>query len=148
MKIGLLGTGFGVAHATSPDCVNDPVVDMFSGSVFVDVDLLSGRRYSLPRFIPEHVMRQLEDEDNLARLRPPFRPLVVRVGANLERRYAAYTWHAAELGIPAPRGRDGVRPTRRRQHQTRLTLVEDMSTTSELLPHRGIRESDQENGPV
>ncbi|MGB8386032.1 MAG: tyrosine-type recombinase/integrase [Dermatophilaceae bacterium] len=42
-------------------------------------ELLSSRRYSLPRFIPEHVMGQLEDEDNLARLRPPYRPLVVLI---------------------------------------------------------------------
>lgn len=42
-------------------------------------ELLSSRRYSLPRFIPEYVMGQLEDEDNLARLRPPYRPLVVLI---------------------------------------------------------------------
>lgn len=42
-------------------------------------ELLSGRLNSLPRFITEYVMSQLEDEDNLARLRPPFRPLVVLI---------------------------------------------------------------------
>lgn len=42
-------------------------------------DELSSRRLSLPRFIPEYVMGQLEDEDNLARLRTPFRPLVVLI---------------------------------------------------------------------
>jgi integrase len=42
-------------------------------------DELSSRRHSLPRFIPEYVMGQLEDEDNLGRLRPPFRPLVVLI---------------------------------------------------------------------
>jgi len=42
-------------------------------------ELLSNRRYSLPRFIPEYVMGQLEDEDNLARLDPRYRLLVVLI---------------------------------------------------------------------
>jgi len=42
-------------------------------------ELLSNRRYCLPRFIPEYVMSQLEDEDNLARLDPRYRLLVVLI---------------------------------------------------------------------
>jgi integrase len=42
-------------------------------------ELLSNRRYCLPRFIPEYVMGQLEDEDNLARLDPRYRLLVVLI---------------------------------------------------------------------
>ena len=40
---------------------------------------LSGRRRSLPRFIPEFVMGQLESEENLAQLRPPYRNLIVLI---------------------------------------------------------------------
>jgi integrase len=40
-------------------------------------DELSAKRSSLPRFIPEFVMSQLESETNLARLRPNYRHLVV-----------------------------------------------------------------------
>ena len=40
-------------------------------------DELSSRRRSLPRFIPEFVMGQLESEANLAQLAPPYRHLVV-----------------------------------------------------------------------
>ncbi|MGH3305032.1 MAG: tyrosine-type recombinase/integrase [Streptosporangiaceae bacterium] len=42
-------------------------------------DELSSRRTSLPRFIPEFVMGQLEAEDNLARLHLPYRHLVVLI---------------------------------------------------------------------
>lgn len=40
-------------------------------------DELHCRRVSLPRFIPEVVMAQLESETNLEQLRPPYRNLVV-----------------------------------------------------------------------
>jgi integrase len=40
-------------------------------------DELSSRRRSLPRFVPEFVMGQLESEANLARLAPHYRHLVV-----------------------------------------------------------------------
>ncbi|HZM65414.1 MAG TPA: tyrosine-type recombinase/integrase [Nakamurella sp.] len=40
---------------------------------------LSGRRRTPPRFIPEFVMGQLESEENLARLRPPYRNLIVLI---------------------------------------------------------------------
>jgi integrase len=40
-------------------------------------DELSSRRRSLPRFIPEFVMGQLESEANLAELAPPYRHLLV-----------------------------------------------------------------------
>ncbi len=43
----------------------------------VYLDELSAKRSSLPRFIPEFVMIQLESETNLARLRPHHRHLVV-----------------------------------------------------------------------
>lgn len=55
------------------------IPDVPAEAVIYHDELLSSRRYSLPRFIPEYVMGQLEDEDNLARLRPPFRPLVVLI---------------------------------------------------------------------
>ncbi len=42
-------------------------------------ELLSSRRYSVPRFIPEYVMGQLEDDDNLDRLQPRYRLLVVLI---------------------------------------------------------------------
>ncbi len=42
-------------------------------------DELSSRRRTLPRFISEFVMGQLEAEDNLAQLRPPYRQLVVLI---------------------------------------------------------------------
>jgi len=42
-------------------------------------DELSARRTSLPRFIPEFVMGQLESETSLARLQPPYRHLVVLI---------------------------------------------------------------------
>jgi len=40
-------------------------------------DEVSSRRRSVPRFLPEEVMAQLESEANLARLRPDYRHLVV-----------------------------------------------------------------------
>lgn len=40
-------------------------------------DELQSRRVSLPRFIPEFVMGQLESEASLAQLRPPYRDLLV-----------------------------------------------------------------------
>ncbi len=40
---------------------------------------LSSRRHTLPRFIPEFVMGQLESEENLAQLRAPYRSLVVLI---------------------------------------------------------------------
>lgn len=40
---------------------------------------LSGRRRTLPRFIPEFVMGQLESTENLARLRQPYRSLIVLI---------------------------------------------------------------------
>ena len=40
-------------------------------------DEVPARRASLPRFLPESVMAQLESEANLARLRPDYRHLVV-----------------------------------------------------------------------
>ena len=40
---------------------------------------LSSRRRTLPRFIPEFVMSQLESEENLAQLRAPYRSLVVLI---------------------------------------------------------------------
>jgi integrase len=40
---------------------------------------LSSRRHTLPRFIPEFVMSQLESEENLAQLRLPHRSLVVLI---------------------------------------------------------------------
>lgn len=40
---------------------------------------LSSRRHTLPRFIPEFVMGQLESEENLAQLRLPYRSLVVLI---------------------------------------------------------------------
>jgi integrase len=40
---------------------------------------LSSRRRSLPRFIPEFVMGQLESEENLAQLRAPYRSLIVLI---------------------------------------------------------------------
>ena len=42
-------------------------------------DEISARRRSLPRFIPEFVMNQLESDDNLAQLHPPYRGLVVLI---------------------------------------------------------------------
>lgn len=42
-------------------------------------DELSSRRHSLPRFIPEDVMSQLEDTDNLAQLESRYRNLVVLI---------------------------------------------------------------------
>lgn len=42
-------------------------------------DELSSRRYSLPRFIAEYVMGQLEAEDNLAQLPTPYRHLVMLI---------------------------------------------------------------------
>jgi len=42
-------------------------------------DELSARRRSLPRFIPEFVMNQLESDDNLQQLPPPYRGLVVLI---------------------------------------------------------------------
>ncbi len=42
-------------------------------------DELSSRRHSLPRFIPEDVMSQLEDTDNLAQLDGRYRNLVVLI---------------------------------------------------------------------
>jgi integrase len=47
-----------------------------ANSVVYPDELLAQRRY-LPRFVPEFVMRQLESEANLARLRPSYRHLVV-----------------------------------------------------------------------
>lgn len=40
---------------------------------------LSSRRHTLPRFIPELVMGQLESKENLAQLRMPYRSLVVLI---------------------------------------------------------------------
>src|SRR5664279_657115 len=42
-------------------------------------DEISARRRTLPRFIPEFVMNQLESDDNLAQLHPPYRGLVVLI---------------------------------------------------------------------
>jgi len=42
-------------------------------------DEISARRRSLPRFIPEFVMNQLESGDNLDQLYPPYRGLVVLI---------------------------------------------------------------------
>ena len=42
-------------------------------------DEISARRRTLPRFIPEFVMNQLESDDNLAQLQPPYRGLVVLI---------------------------------------------------------------------
>ena len=42
-------------------------------------DEISARQRSLPRFIPEFVMNQLESGDNLAQLHPPYRGLVVLI---------------------------------------------------------------------
>ena len=42
-------------------------------------DEISARRRTLPRFIPEFVMNQLESEDNLEQLHPPYRGLVVLI---------------------------------------------------------------------
>jgi len=42
-------------------------------------DELSSRRKSLPRFIDEFVMGQLEANDNLAKLDPPYRHLIVLI---------------------------------------------------------------------
>lgn len=42
-------------------------------------DELSSRRTSLPRFIPEFVMGQLEAEDNLSQLHRPYRHLIVLI---------------------------------------------------------------------
>jgi len=42
-------------------------------------DEISARRRSLPRFIPEFVMNQLESDDNLQQLHPPYRGLVVLI---------------------------------------------------------------------
>ena len=42
-------------------------------------DEISARRRSLPRFIPEFVMNQLESDDNLDQLHPPYRGLVVLI---------------------------------------------------------------------
>jgi integrase len=50
-----------------------------AGAVIYRDELLSQRRYSLPRFIPDHVMSQLEEEDNLARLDPRYRRLIVLI---------------------------------------------------------------------
>lgn len=43
-------------------------------------DELSTRRTSLPRFLPEPVMAQIESEANLGRLSPHYRHLVVVLG--------------------------------------------------------------------
>ena len=40
---------------------------------------LSGRRRALPRFIPEFVMGHLDSTENLARLRQPYRSLIVLI---------------------------------------------------------------------
>lgn len=42
-------------------------------------DEVSSRRRSVPRYLPEEVMSQLESETNLARLRPDYRHLVVLI---------------------------------------------------------------------
>ena len=42
-------------------------------------DEISARRRTLPRFIPEFVMNQLESDDNLAQLQPPYRGLVMLI---------------------------------------------------------------------
>ena len=42
-------------------------------------DEISARRRTLPRFIPEFVTNQLESDDNLAQLQPPYRGLVVLI---------------------------------------------------------------------
>src|SRR5450755_3684144 len=42
-------------------------------------DEISARCRTLPRFIPEFVMNQLESDDNLAQLQPPYRGLVVLI---------------------------------------------------------------------
>lgn len=54
-------------------------VPTIPGNATIYPEELSSRRHSLPRFIPEFVMGQLESEDNLARLRAPYRSLVVLI---------------------------------------------------------------------
>jgi integrase len=50
-----------------------------SAEVAIYPEELSNRRHTLPRFIPEFVMSQLESEENLTKLRMPHRSLVVLI---------------------------------------------------------------------